>query len=128
MASSNYEILVPGRNNGLSVIFPSAAVRGVAVASNTIANDEQITGQLAQYNNARYLGNLARAITAAGGPTEHQLLFGDGLELPDKAGRETTLEQPELIAVEGTDYLEATTNPIVSGTALGTMLSLKDGK
>src|SRR3990167_261500 len=121
MASSNYEILVPGQNNGLSVIFPSASKRGVAVMSNTMgASDEQITAALATYNDVRYIGHLARNITTAGGPTTDQLLFGDGLEMPDKVGKETTVEQPEIFAVEGADYLEASTNALDANTALKT--------
>ena len=126
--SSNYEILVEGKNNGLSVIMPVAGVRGLAVSSNTVAGDEQITVALSQANNPRYLGHLARAVTVAGGPTEHQLLFPDDLEYPDKIGRETTVEQPEIFSVEGTDYLEASTSPIDVNTALGSPITFKDGK
>jgi hypothetical protein len=122
--AGSYEILQLGALDNKSVIFASAATRGLAVAVSSIDDNEIITGKLAEPTDHEVLGMLARDITVAGGPTLEDQVYNKGLESPDKAGGYTTVEDVTLFAIEGAANIDAT-HPI---TAAGDEVTFKAGK
>lgn len=123
---AKYEVLILGKRDNLSVIFPDPAMRGHAVSSDTMDGKEQITALLAQPDNPDFLGHLARNINVQGGPTVEDQLFGGRLEATDKAGRETSVEDVEVFSAEG-DMLFAGANAIAANTPLHTPITFEDG-
>lgn len=129
MSQSLFEVLRTEKASEFeSVIFPSAAVRGIAVSTNTTDASEQPTAQLASASNPRFMGHLHRDITVAGGPTVEDQVFNKGLEAPDKAGQETSVERVYMYAAESAAYIEQVTNPLVAATPLGTPVTFLNGK
>jgi hypothetical protein len=129
MIDNNFEVRRKSGRPFDSVIFASAALRGLAVSISAVnATDGQITAVAAQASNKNFLGHLVRDITVAGGPTVEDQVFNKGLESAGKAGRENSVEVVEEYEAEGSDYIEQTTNPLLVNSALGTPVTFKDGK
>lgn len=128
MIDNNFEVRRSSSKPYESVIFASAALRGLAVSISSVDDNGQVTAVAAQQNNANFIGHLVRDITTAGGPTTDDQLFNKGLESPGKAGRENSVEIVDEYEAEGTDFIEQTTNPLLVNTPLGTPISFKNGK
>ena len=129
--SSVFEVLYEGDKipGHISAIFATTGPRGLAVSHSTMdATTDALTVIAAEADNPNWAGFLSRAVTTDGGPTVAEQLFGGRLESPDKATRETSVEEAEIWACEGTDYLEASTNPILVNSAIGAPLTFKGGK
>lgn len=119
-----FEIRQPYPGYQLSGIYVSAAPRGTPLGSHA---SDPTAFALAGANN--FLGWLRRDVTVAG-PTLEQHYWPGQTELPDKAGGYVTIERADEVDLEGADYLVASggTNPIIAGSAPGTLVSFTGGK
>jgi hypothetical protein len=109
-----FEVLIPSKDENFSTIVPSAAPRGRfwSVDTSVATDDGATTAKLAAISDLQVAGFNGREITTTGLRTDAQILYNEGFEGYDKAGKEASLSPlPELLAVE----LDAS-NTYVSGT------------
>ena len=119
---SNFEIrrVRPGSN--ISRKFTGTAKRGTAVGAH--ATDVEVAA-LAQGTN--FLGFLTRDV-AADGPSLESRVF-PLLEQAFKSVLEVSLQKADEVECEGTDCIQTAGDGAVGATtAVGTLLSFKDGK
>ncbi len=118
----------------ISGILPAVALPvGKALMRGSVdADTEQVTFVLAS---GRADGFLARASRVPddglnGNPrTAEEQLMGFGLETPFTAGREGSLDQADVLVVEGDDYIMSSgTGAVDTNTAVETKLSFKEGR
>ncbi len=142
MASNRFEVLMPGEADGglLSVVTPTGATwkRGHFVQSDPTANSSkgtndmgQIVARLAAQGSTATTGKIpvlgfaSKAVSSTGLPTSDEILYGGRLEGPVKATQELSIEPlPELMAVEGDDYVDSTAAP----SAMNELCAFNAGK
>lgn len=119
---SQFEIRRRSPSQNISINLDFAASRGTPIMRDTTTPTK---GALA---NGACLGFLTRDVQS-GGPSviERAGLWGPRLEQPDGFG-EVTLELAEAVECEGDFVLTSGTGALASNTAIGTLLSFKNGK
>lgn len=121
---SNFEIIKPSSKPRISLKYGSAAPRGRALGAH--ATDPE-TAILAAGDN--FLGFTTRQIiTTSPGLREAVLGVGNsdtGLENAVKTGEYSAIEDPEMVEIEGTDYIKTTGagEEIDANSVVGTKVS-----
>lgn len=117
-----FEVKRPYPGQRISLVYESAAKRGVAIQADTTTPSK---GALATGD---YLGFLTRDVVATLDVAERAVWPGR-LELPFIAGGQVSIERADAIEAEGTDYLVTSgTGALAAETSLGTDLSFASGK
>lgn len=137
---SKFDILQAlGDGRGLrSGILPNVAMpRGTALMIESRDPDTQeITWALAEGRYDGFVSRDVRIVTSGDRPesfgnprTDSEILWGEGLETPFRAGDRGTIELGKSLVVEGEDYLMTSgAGAIDDETESGTLLSFENGK